>query len=755
MQCIDYFEALSDTYPTVHFKPHQIVRTVDAFADSPGVRRLAIDRIDMEKNLEYRNISSAVMNDGCARMSRAVSVEIARQLGLFNQGPLPCAYQGRLCGAKGVWIVDTLDEMLPEAECPDFWIEVTNSQEKFVAHDEDTTRPDRLRVMFEVHGWSKPLVSNQLNFQFIPILINRGVPYQVFANLLRKDLNAQLEELSEAMKSGRQLKKWNQQNNPTSQRLTNGTVEYQGGLPISDPERINWFVEHGFEPNTCRFLNGLCKKTIECHSQRLEDRMHISIGRSTCAFMIADPLAVLEENEVHIGFSNAFRASTASNDPGSAFQDTMLNDMEVLVARSPSHLPSDIQKVRAVFKPQLSIYKDVIIFSSKGTRALADKLSGGDYDGDRAWICWEPEIVEPFINADVPPSPKLNYYGIEKDNTRIVDMIDNQDFVSQFLRKGFDFGLQPNLLGICTVYHETLCYKNNISDPISQDIGLLLGHLVDSVKGGLLFTEESWTSFKARHDLPIRFVPPKPAYKSKDVNSRTRHAFDELVFDVARGARYETLQRFRDLNTDLPNWDPDLRDIARNEEDLAVNDKLHRDVLQDLKSQLNDLSEFWSLNTRKEELEGRASNGEGRSLNGVSFNALLEQARDRFLNIKPLQNDCSMVTRWTNDEGSTAGSWLLLKASMFYYQFHRRPTLPWYICGKELGLLKARKRGDGHVVVEDLYIPTKLDMKMLRVFEAREKACGNDEATEVDVEDLQSRMDEWDYVDDAAWDDWL
>ena len=109
--------------------------------------------------------------------------------------------------------------------------------------------------------------------------------------------------------------------------------------------------------------------------------------------MIADPLAVLEEGEIHFGFSNMFR------DPVSGFNDTMLHDIDLLVARLPAHLPSDIQKVmlsgrqmiycpryallsnhysqvRAVFKPELRCYRDVIIFSSKGQESLASKLSG-------------------------------------------------------------------------------------------------------------------------------------------------------------------------------------------------------------------------------------------------------------------------------------------------------------------------------------------------------------------------------------------
>ena len=70
--------------------------------------------------------------------------------------------------------------------------------------------------------------------------------------------------------------------------------------------------------------------------------MYIKVGQSTNAYMIADPLAILEENEIHLGFSSVF------HDPESGFDQSMLHNIDVLVARSPAHLPSDIQKVISV-----------------------------------------------------------------------------------------------------------------------------------------------------------------------------------------------------------------------------------------------------------------------------------------------------------------------------------------------------------------------------------------------------------------------
>jgi hypothetical protein len=59
----------------------------------------------------------------------------------------------------------------------------------------------------------------------------------------------------------------------------------------------------------------------------------------------------------------------------------VLRDVDVLVARSPIMQPSDVKKIRAVFREELMDYQDVIVFPSRGSAPLAGGLSGGDYDG--------------------------------------------------------------------------------------------------------------------------------------------------------------------------------------------------------------------------------------------------------------------------------------------------------------------------------------------------------------------------------------
>ena len=240
--------AVSSTKPTIHFKPSQIIRCDDAFAHDPQPRRLNVRRSDDKKRHLNPGPDSIpadkfkVMNDGCARISRAAAIDITELLGLDT---MPSAFQGRIGGAKGVWMVDASDESLPNSQQGNrYWIEITDSQLKFEGHPMDNNFPDRERVTFEVQSHSKKLSTTSLNFQLMPILEDRGVPYEVFKRLLEEDLTAKVGELEVAMDSALALRKWNQDNNSVvEERLVNKGIDMLGGLPHSLAEKINWFVE--------------------------------------------------------------------------------------------------------------------------------------------------------------------------------------------------------------------------------------------------------------------------------------------------------------------------------------------------------------------------------------------------------------------------------------------------------------------------------------------------------------------------------
>ena len=620
-----------------------------------------------------------------------------------------------------MWMIDPLDETPRALNDRNYWIEITDSQLKFEGHNIDARYPDAARVTFEVNDYPKKLTPSHLSFQLLPILENRGVPAKVFINLLEKDLTARVAEMEVAMDSGLALRKWNQTNNPvTEERAQYGGIEMQGGLPQSTAEKINWFVEvsllhptyhpeligivqHGFEPKTCRFLKDQLRKAISAYCLRLESKMNIGLAESTYAFMIADPLAILEENEIHIAFSSAFR------DQKTGVDQTMLHDIDVLVARSPAHLPSDIQKVRAVFKPELRLYRDVIVFPSKGSVSLASKLSGGDYDGDQAWVCWDPDIVKPFRNAQVPDPPKIEFYGVEKDNTKVSDLLPNPDYMNKFLCRAFNFNLQTNMLGICTLYHEKFCYHNNAIDSIPAiQIAGLLGNLVDSAKGGYIFDKTRWTDFLNKYNLPRNLT--EPAYKDRNARP-TKHLIDHLIHVTAKDIKDDVLKKFSEHFQDVSERDDDLFRLRTEAVEEAKENKELGQVLDNLKTSLRTIKDFWVKHAHVEDDEAVHAT---RKPHALTFRTLVERCYDDYLNLGPTLDtppSSDKIATWQRDHAARRSSyWDLLKASVAFYH-HYRSAFIWHVAGVELGEIKATSRGRGtyRPVTEEVFEVFKLD----------------------------------------------
>ena len=426
--------------------------------------------------------------------------------------------------------------------------------------------------------------------------------------------------------------------------------------------------------------------------------------------MIADPLAILEENEVHIAFSSAFK------DHKTGVDQVMLHDIDVLVARSPAHLPSDIQKVRAVFKPELRLYRDVIVFPSKGPVSLASKLSGGDYDGDKAWICWDSDIVTPFENAEVPIHPTIASYGIEKDTTKVSDLLGHNDCTNRFLRHAFKFNLQINMLGTCTNYHEAYCYhKGTIDSPQAISIGVLLGNLVDSAKSGFMFDDAKWAAFQKRKSLPRNLS--KPAYKDKNKAKPTTHLIDHLVFVIARNTREDVLRKFNEHFHDVSPRDDDLSRIRNDTVEEAKSHAELAKVLENLETGLKTINNYWKRYVRvdQDDEDNRPTSSKP---NGPSFITVVEQCRGDFLTLSPTLDTpatSDKIATWQHDHAVGRSShWDVLKASVVFHRYYMS-TFIWHVAGVELGEIKAMARGRGTYRVVDgaVFEALKLDPRVV------------------------------------------
>lgn len=345
------------------------------------------------------DIRKPVMNDGCALMSRNLAKQICEQLGI--QSDIPSAFQGLIAGTKGLWIVDSersKHRVFSENGGNGIWIEISDSQLKIKPHPVDWKDPvDEKKLTFEVVNWSKPLHPVDLNIQLLGILEYGGHVKEYIAKLTHDGVWALYHDFAHVLQTNDAVlcRSLLQKLRPSGEDGPNKAQRMEQWL-ISDAEYIIRLSEAGFKPQQFWPLRRRLRRYLEYLLERHVEELHIQVPLSTYAYCIADPYGVLQPDEVHFGLSNNWR------DPNNEFLDNMVTGRDVLVGRLPAHVPSDIQRRRAVWKNELRHFKDVIVFPTTGNIPLAHMLSGGDYDGDTPWICWDREIVEKFHNSDPP-----------------------------------------------------------------------------------------------------------------------------------------------------------------------------------------------------------------------------------------------------------------------------------------------------------------------------------------------------------------
>lgn len=468
-----------------------------------------------------------VMNDGCALMSRALAKEICDSLGI--SGATPSCFQGRIAGAKGLWMVDRHRSHLSILGDNDIWIQISDSQLKIKPHPQNLEDPvDDEKLTFEVVKWSKQLHPVKLNVQLLRILEHGGGIKEYIAELTRKGINDLYRDFFEVLQSNSNVlcRSLIQKIRPTedssglmalkSRRLEQWTA--------NDTEWIIRFMEAGFAPQSFYTLRKRLGKCLRDLLDQYVNELHIEAPLSTYAFCIADPYVVLNPDEVHFGFS--------SNWQGDGFEDNLLDGMDVLVGRVPAYLPSDIQRRRAVWKPELRHFKDVIVFSTQGNMPLAHMLSGGDYDGDTPWVCWDQNIVRSFRNSNLPkelfyPS---GYFRLTEHSVPMED----------FLYRGFTFNLILSSLGLCTMEHEKISYDESIDSRNAKELACLLGHLVDGRKGGVHLSEQAWKDYRQQISPRARELP---AYRTHQRRYKPSNIIDYLKFQVASCQRESVLQK--------------------------------------------------------------------------------------------------------------------------------------------------------------------------------------------------------------------
>ncbi|EEA23930.1 RNA-directed RNA polymerase, putative [Talaromyces marneffei ATCC 18224] len=699
--------ALSKTWATVVIQPHQFLKLSDP-------------------------LGKPVMNDGCALMSRPLARAICAELGI--DGITPSTFQGRIAGAKGLWMVDRdLDDD------KGFWIQISDSQLKVKPHPCDFFgHVDEEKITFEVASWSKPLRSSELNTQLLEVLNNRGQVRKRVADIAREAIRDIYKEFENVMERNSipLARALIQKIRPTADDGYSRTNIRRIDQWLSQTiESVIRFLEAGFSPRDFPPLRERMRICLNDTLNRYVNELHIPIPLSTYAYCIADPYGVLEENEVHFAFSGQWRDC-------SYFDDAMVDGADVLVGRTPAHCPWDIQRRRAVWKSELRHFKDVIVFSTRGTTPLASLLSGGDYDGDRPWICWDQGIVETFTNT-FPPLEESGpeHFGLVKH----AQPMSTVGSVGDFLRNAFKFNLAMSNLGRCTVEHEKLSYdeKEGISSPLSLELATLLSHLVDSKKSGLQLTEEQWSRYRKSISPRERGVP---AYKNLAAKEGKRDNINDFLrFEVAFQEKEEALRNFnkrfdgvddiRDESLLLPWQAAVARAELEKQEDPETNGHSNiglvkgsalYEMLKSIEVQIKEARDKWTKGCHCQKTAE------------TSTGFKIQLAAELLNRIQPPDICHPLVHTWQNSEYE----WRVLMASGAYY-FHWRSAFPLYAAGETLCWIKIGKE-PARLIRDQVYVSMKVSSSAARRLAGAEAEELANEEVEWNVESDGDDSEEFD-----------
>lgn len=412
----------------------------------PGIR-LQAERIKEEEDIvcdafcgEGKIPSEMIMTDGCGFIHRQALRRIEEQLGWTLD---TMVVQMRIGGAKGLLLAD------PRSLCGEETgadVRLRPSQIKIkLSQDSESIDPAMLTV--DILRPGRLTGPARLSTETIVNFTENGVPAQAVFQLMRDTMQEKVDRLTTWNDPASVYELWwnvQQAGGVIMERLSRearGAARAKGytsrdgishkkgsssdadedddldsalqerslawwkdpisGCPSSLEETVLVLLDSGFTPDACPVLAAKLREVAKKALTNYVEKFHIDVMMSCKAFMVPDPCGVLKPGEIHV------RSSSRSlvNQDGEK-TDLVLGD--VLVTRHPCKVPTDTQKVKAVFHEKLRSYTDVVIVSTEDHfhngkslhRHLASMTGGGDFDGDTLEVFWDPTIVSEFKNAD-------------------------------------------------------------------------------------------------------------------------------------------------------------------------------------------------------------------------------------------------------------------------------------------------------------------------------------------------------------------
>ncbi|KAJ6450386.1 RNA-directed RNA polymerase [Mycena sanguinolenta] len=324
---------------------------------------------NLVKDIEDIKLGDELFSDGCGLISRYLAIQLAKSKKIIFRGVryTPCVFQIRYLGYKGVLMLHPkLDEIRRNTGEQNNLVHFRHSMKKFTATQNTT---------FSVVDHSAPYSFGRLNNDIIVLLSSLGISDE--ALLAKQEAYFQwIRDASTDPVAALDFLSCLNEYRLAERVLLDGIDDAKIAAAI----RSLQFKEIGSFKNN-----------------RNKDRSRMIVKKSRLIFGVCDPFGVLREGEVSI------RITTARKGPSTPIH------ADVLVVRNPCLHPGDCLKLRAVHRPELSHLVDCIVFAGvakPGHKAAPSMSSGGDLDGDRYFVCWDPDLVPSTVSEsyDYPPN---------------------------------------------------------------------------------------------------------------------------------------------------------------------------------------------------------------------------------------------------------------------------------------------------------------------------------------------------------------
>ncbi|CAO3621898.1 unnamed protein product [Cunninghamella echinulata] len=315
-----------------------------------------VEHIDDIKNGKY------LFTDGVGNISYILAEEIARRLSLRV---VPCAFQFRLGGAKGVLM---LSNKLSGSK-----IQLRPSQIKFNSD----------HYMLEVVRHST-YIAAYLNRQAITLLSSLGVKDEVFLDMLDTVLNNLDGMLS---------------NSATAIKVLLSNADEFGVTKTMAHIISGGFLERG-DPYIANLLSMFRVSMLK----GLKEKAKIHIPKGAFLLGVVDESKTLKENEIFFQISDDKKKVITG---------------KCIVFRNPCFHPGDIRVLTAVDCPALHYLVDVLVFPAVGYRDIPSMCSGGDLDGDDYTVIWDEALMPSEINhlpMDYTPNKPIETSSVTTEN---------------------------------------------------------------------------------------------------------------------------------------------------------------------------------------------------------------------------------------------------------------------------------------------------------------------------------------------------